>query len=149
MASQEDRIIVLEETISEYQSVLQGITYELTKIRGFIVTQTEITLRLKQDIKELSQGMETSFKQLSTYLGTIETRLDRQDECLGTIETDIIGIKTRLDRQDVRLGTIETDITDIKTHFERQDKRFDRQDARFDRMETLLTQIVERLPKAP
>lgn len=114
MATQEERIIALEETISDYQPALQGLSYELTKIKAFIVTQTEITLRLKQDTKELSQGMEASFKQLSTYL-----------------------------------GTIETDITDIKTHLERQDKRFERQDARFDRMETLLTQIVERLPKAP
>jgi uncharacterized coiled-coil protein SlyX len=127
MSTHEERIAALEETISDQQSVLQGFTYELTKIKAFIVTQTEITLRLKQDTKELSQDMEASFKQLSTYLGTIETRLDRQDAHFDRLETDITSIKTRLDRQDAHL---------------------DRQDARFDRIETLLIQVVERLPKA-
>src|SRR5579863_3245082 len=98
MSTHEERIAALEETISDQQSALQGFTYELTKVKGLIITQTEITLRLKRDTKELSQDMEASFKQLSTYL--------------GTIETDITGIKTRLDQQDARL--------------DRQDARFDR-----------------------
>lgn len=78
-------------------------------------------INLDARLEELTEGMEASYKQISTYLGKIEDQNT--------------NIETRLGRLETRLGSVETDITDIKT--------------RLGSVETLLIQILERLPKAP
>ena len=80
----------------------------------------ELSEDMQAGFKHLSRDMEASFKQVSTYFGTIEERFDK-------VETDITNIKTDI-------TNIKTDGTDIKT--------------RLGRLETLLIQVLERLPNS-
>jgi chromosome segregation ATPase len=86
-------------------------------------------------IEELSEDMQASFKQLSTYLGKIEERFER-------VETNITGMKTDI-------TSIKTDITGMKTSINEHTQLLNEHTARFGRLETLLIQVLERLPKAP
>ena len=68
MPTQEDRITTLERTTREYRPVLQNVAYEVTMVKGLIVTQTEITQELKQDMDEVKERLTRIEGQLNTIL---------------------------------------------------------------------------------
>jgi chromosome segregation ATPase len=74
MATQEERIGALEQTTSEYRPVLRDFAYELSMVKGLIVTQTEITQELRRDMREVKQS-----------LNTMDTRLERVEMMLSAI----------------------------------------------------------------
>lgn len=74
MPTQEERIAILEQSSREYRPVLQSFAYELTMVKGLIITQTEITQELKQDMGEVKQRLDT-----------LDTRLERVEMMLTTI----------------------------------------------------------------
>ena len=57
MPTQEERIAALEQTTSEYRPVLQNFAYELSMVKGLIVTQTEITQELRRDMNEVKKRL--------------------------------------------------------------------------------------------
>jgi hypothetical protein len=74
MPTQEERIAALEQTTSEYRPVLHNFAYELSMVKGLIVTQTDITQQLGRDTNDIKKRLET-----------IDTRLDRVEMMLNTI----------------------------------------------------------------
>ncbi len=68
MATQDERITALEQTMSEYRPVLRGTTYELTMVKGLIITQTEITQELRRDMNDVKTRLSRIEDQLHTIL---------------------------------------------------------------------------------
>ena len=74
MSTQEERIAALEQTTSEYRPVLHNFAYELSMVKGLIITQTDITQQLRRDTNEIKKRLDT-----------IDTRLDRVEMMLTAI----------------------------------------------------------------
>jgi len=83
MATQDERITMLEQTTSEYRPVLQNFAYELTMVKGLIITQTSITQELKRDMNDVKIRL-TRIEDRITH---IEDRMTRMEEQLHTILT--------------------------------------------------------------
>ena len=90
MPTHEERLTTLEQTTSEYKPVLQNFAYELSMVKGLIITQTDITQELKVDMKDVK-----------IQLAHVERRLDTIDQRIGTLEN--------------RLGTLEKDMGEVKS----------------------------------
>jgi predicted nucleic acid-binding Zn-ribbon protein len=75
MPTQEDRIAAVERATSEYRPVLQNFAYELTMVKGLIVTQTEITQGLKQDMDEVKKEVNQVNERLTRMESQLETIL--------------------------------------------------------------------------
>ncbi len=76
MATQDERLTTLEQTTREYRPVLQNFAYELTMVKGLIITQTGITQELREDMNDVK-----------VRLTRIEDRMTRIEEQLSTILT--------------------------------------------------------------
>ena len=81
MATQEERIAILEKTTREYRPVLQNFAYEMTMVKGLIIEQTGITQELRRDMDEVKSQLDTNNK----HLDTIDTRLERVEILLNQI----------------------------------------------------------------
>jgi len=82
MRTEEERLTALEELTREYRPVLQNFSYELTMVKGLIVTQTEITQELSRDMRDVKlQSIR------------IERHLEAMDQRIGTLEGDMRDIK--------------------------------------------------------
>jgi hypothetical protein len=68
MATQEERLTTLEHTTAEYRPVLHSMAYELTMVKGLIITQTEVTQGLRQDMNEVKDRLTHIEEQLATIL---------------------------------------------------------------------------------
>ena len=53
MPTQEERITSLEQTTQEYRPVLQNFAYELSMVKGLIITQTGITQELRHEMTDV------------------------------------------------------------------------------------------------
>ncbi len=76
MRTDQERLTALEEITRDYRPVLQNFAYELTMVKGLIVTQTEITQNLGRDMNDVKVRMTR-----------MEERMTRMDEKLDTILT--------------------------------------------------------------
>ena len=76
MRTEEERLTALEQTTREYRPVLQNFAYELSMVKGLIITQTEITQELSRDMRDVK-----------IQLTRLENRMTRMDEKLDTILT--------------------------------------------------------------
>ena len=72
MATQEERLTTLEHTTTEYRPVLQSMAYELTMVKGLIITQTETTQGLRQDMNEIKNRLTYIEEQLATILTLLQ-----------------------------------------------------------------------------
>jgi DNA repair exonuclease SbcCD ATPase subunit len=81
MATQEERIAALEQTFSEYRPVLQNFAYELSMVKGLIITQTEITQELRRNMNEVKQQL----NHIEKHFDQTDTRLDRLEILLTQI----------------------------------------------------------------
>jgi predicted nucleic acid-binding Zn-ribbon protein len=81
MPTQEDRITALEQATSEYRPVLQNFAYELSMVKGLIITQTDITQELKRGMNEVKQQL----SHIEKHLDQADTRLDRLEILLTQI----------------------------------------------------------------
>jgi predicted nucleic acid-binding Zn-ribbon protein len=75
MTTQDERIAALERATAQYRPVLQNIAYELTMVKGLIVTQTEITQGLKQDMDEVKKEVSQVNERLTRMESQLETIL--------------------------------------------------------------------------
>jgi predicted nucleic acid-binding Zn-ribbon protein len=83
MRTEEERLTALEELTREYRPVLQNFSYELTMVKGLIVTQTEITQELSRDMRDVKlQSIR------------IERHLETMDKRIETLERDMSALKT-------------------------------------------------------
>jgi len=88
MRTEEERLTALEELTREYRPVLQNFSYELTMVKGLIVTQTEITQELSRDMRDVklqSIRIERHLETMDQRIGNLETRLDRVEGLLTQI----------------------------------------------------------------
>ncbi len=88
MRTEEERLTALEELTREYRPVLQNFSYELTMVKGLIVTQTEITQELGRDMRDVklqSIRIERHLETMDQRIGNLETRLDRVEGLLTQI----------------------------------------------------------------
>jgi len=76
MRTDQERLTALEEITRDYRPVLQNFAYELTMVKGLIVTQTEITQNLGRDMNDVKVRMTR-----------MEERMTHMDEKLDTILT--------------------------------------------------------------
>ena len=68
MATPEERITTLERTTSEYRPVLQNFAYELSMVKGLIITQTDITRGLREDMDDVKERLARIERQLDTII---------------------------------------------------------------------------------
>ncbi len=68
MPTQEERITFLEYTTREYKPVLQGLAYEVARVRGLIVDQTTITQELRRDMDDVKGRLTNIEEQLRQIL---------------------------------------------------------------------------------
>ncbi len=83
MRTEQERLTALEEITRDYRPVLQNFAYELTMVKGLIVTQTEITQNLGRDMNDVKVRL-THMEGQMTH---VEDRITRMDEKLDTILT--------------------------------------------------------------
>ncbi len=82
MRTDQERLTALEEITRDYRPVLQNFAYELTMVKGLIVTQTEITQELGRDMRDVKlQSIR------------IERHLETMDQRIGTLEQDMSEVK--------------------------------------------------------
>jgi DNA repair exonuclease SbcCD ATPase subunit len=81
MPTPEERITALERTTSEYRPVLQNFAYELSMVKGLIITQTDITQELRRDMNEVKQQL----NHIEKHFDQTDTRLDRMEILLTQI----------------------------------------------------------------
>lgn len=72
MPTQEERLIVLEQTMAEYRPVLQNIAYELTMVKGLTIDQIGITRELRQNMSDVQQRLTRIEEQLNTILSLLK-----------------------------------------------------------------------------
>ena len=81
----------------------------------------------------------------------LQTQLRQTDKQLPEIDGKVVGLQTQLrqteKRIDARFEQVDARFERVDARFEQVDARFEQVDIRLGRMETLLTQIIERLPK--
>ncbi len=82
MRTEEERLTALEQTTREYRPVLQNFAYELTMVKGLIITQTEITQELSRDMRDVK-----------LQLIRVERHLETMDQRIGTLEHDMGEVK--------------------------------------------------------
>lgn len=78
MPTPEERITILEQVTSEYRPVLHNFAYELSMVKGLILTQTDITQQLGQDMNEVKHDLNrvvNNFDQVNTRLDRLELLL--------------------------------------------------------------------------
>ena len=96
MPTQEERLLALEHTMSEFRPVLQDYSYELTMVKGLIVTQTSITQELRRD------------------MDVVKKKLDEQARDIGHLEITLNEHTETLSDHTTRLGRMETMLTQHK-----------------------------------
>jgi len=102
MRTEEERLLALEEITREYRPVLQNFSYELTMVKGLIVTQTEITQALGRDMRDVKlQSI-----RIERHLETMDQRIGNLENHMGTLETRLDGVDKRLDRVEGLLSQI-------------------------------------------
>lgn len=72
MPTQEERLIVLEQTTAEYRPVLQNIAYELTMVKGLTIDQVGITQELRQNMSGVQERLTRIEEQLNTILSLLK-----------------------------------------------------------------------------
>ena len=85
MRTEEERLTALEQTTREYRPVLQNFAYELTLVKGLIITQTEITQELSRDMRDVK-----------LQLIHMDRHLETMDKRIGTLEQDMGEVKDLL-----------------------------------------------------
>jgi predicted nucleic acid-binding Zn-ribbon protein len=71
MTTQDERIAALERATGQYRPVLQNLAYEMTMVKGLIITQTETTSELKEDVSEVKERLARMEAQLETILSLL------------------------------------------------------------------------------
>lgn len=82
----------------------------------------------------------------SLRLDRIDTRLDRIDTHLDRVDTRFDGIDGRLDRIDTRFDGIDGRFDHLETDVAQMKGSLAAQDQRFDQVDTVLREILDRLP---
>jgi len=83
MPTQEERIIMLEQTTKEYRPVLQNFAYELTMVKGLIIEQTSITQELRRDMDDVKAQL----TRVEERVTRIEMQMTHMGKQLDTILT--------------------------------------------------------------
>ncbi len=121
MPTQEERLTALEQSSTAFQREAAAHIRETEENTTILLG---VIRSQGQDIKRIVQHLET----IDDHLGTMENRL-------GTVEN--------------RLGTIDDRLGAVEDHLGTMEQRFSRLETKSDEHTTLLTQILERLPKTP
>jgi septal ring factor EnvC (AmiA/AmiB activator) len=102
MPTQEERLIALEQLMSEFKPVLQDYSYESTMVKGLIVTQTSITQELRRDVNEVKKkldGQSRDIRRLEIMLNDHTETLSDHTTRLGRIETALAQHSVLLTQQ--------------------------------------------------
>jgi hypothetical protein len=79
MPTHEERLHILEQATTGYRAVLRDISYELTILKGIVITQEENIRELKQDTADIKDQL----KQVTTKIEYLETRSNTHTELLN------------------------------------------------------------------
>ena len=92
MPTHEERLTTLEQTTREYRPVLQNFAYELTLVKGLIVTQTDITQELRIDMKDVK----IQLAQVDRHLETMDQRIRKLEQDMSEVKSLLSQILERL-----------------------------------------------------
>ena len=121
MPAQEERLSLLEYDLDQFKA-------EATSYYQEMAMQVTMSKGLTED----------AVKRLMQLRIQIDKRFSNTDQQLAEVRQDLTGVK-----QDLK------QLTEVRQETISHSTRLDRMDKRFDRMETLLTQILARLPEQP
>lgn len=124
MPTQEERLSTLERNMTYLNGVISDISHNETILLGMAVKQGE-------NIREIKLNLATVNERLSSF----DERLGSFNERLGSVETTLSEHTTIL-AQHTTLLNQHTTILEEHT-------------GRFDRIDTILAQILARLPEKP
>ena len=134
---------------------LQTLEQEHTQLKKTIELQTIAIGALvnKATLEKLNENYDRIFEALMTHDRLTNEQLAelRQQQ----IEEDgkIVGLQTemrqRFNEQDSKIAGLDSKIAGLQTTQNEHTSVLNEHTARFDHLETLLTQVLERLPKAP
>ena len=141
MPTIEERLQALEQ-----ENVARKKTEELLTIAVRALVSKEAFEKLQDTVEKFQEQNGKIFDILNNHniftnerLGDIQTQLIELDGKIAGQQTEM---RQRFNEQDGKIAGLQTTVNEHTT-------RFDRVDTRLDKLETLLTQVLERLPKAP
>ena len=100
MPTQEERLITLEQTITEYRPVLRDIVHELAIVKGLTISQVKITQELRQDISDINKHLDL----IDEHLDTMDTRFDTMDTHFDTMDTRLNRLEVKSDEHTTLLN---------------------------------------------
>lgn len=125
MATQEERLPILEQTFTVLKDDLKDIYYNETTLLGLLTQQQRSIREIKANLVDLKENMNNRFETQQRVIEAVEQRMNSRFEAQ----------EQRLDGVEQRLGGVE--------------HRLDGVEQRLDEHTSLLTQILARLPERP
>ena len=111
-----------------------------TRLEARVSAQERQQVILNARIEELSQDMNTSFKQLVDYHIETERQIDTR---FSQVDERFSQVDERFNQVDERFNRVDEHFNRVDEHFNQVDERFNRVDERLDKVETTITTIKE------
>ena len=131
MPTQEERLSTLERNMTNLNGMISDISHNETILLGMAMRQGE-------NIREIKLNLAT----VNERLGSFDERLGSFDERLGSVETTLSEHSTLLNQHTTILNQHTILLAQHTTILEEHT-------GRFDRIDTILAQILARLPEKP
>ena len=132
MQTQEERLNTLEYDLDQFKA--EATTY-----------YQEMAMQVT-----MSKGLtEDAVKRLMQLRVQMDKRFSSTDQQLTDLKQDLSSVKQDLSGAKQDLSSVKQDMAGVKQELTVMKQDISSHTTRLDRIETLLTQILERLPKAP
>lgn len=132
MPTQEERLNTLEYDLDQFKA--EATTY-----------YQEMAMQVT-----MSKGLtEDAVKRLMQLRVQMDKRFSSTDQQLTDLKQDLSSVKQDLSGAKQDLSSVKQDMAGVKQELTVMKQDISSHTTRLDRIETLLTQILERLPKAP
>ena len=146
MPTQEERLNTLEYNLDQFKA-------EATTYYQEMAMQVTMTKGLTEDaVKRLMQlriQIDKRFSSTDQQLTGVKQDLTDVKQDLTGVKQDLAGVKQDLAGVKQDLTGVKQDLTGVKQDLTGVKQDISNHTTRLDRIETLLTQILARLPKAP
>jgi polyhydroxyalkanoate synthesis regulator phasin len=140
IANLERKIATLEQTVWQQAQTVKDRTHESAIMLGVLTDDVRL---LKESVTSIRIRMNEGFTNLNRDLYSMEEKLNKRFTSLEGRFTSLEGRFVSLEEKvDKRFGSVETGLHEHTIVLSEHT-------ARFDRVETLLTQILARLPEKP